>query len=105
MYNMKYVLSMIYINSYREGVQYDELKRLLGFNTSQFKTFIEELYNERIIEDRITLVLSNNSLKWLEENRLLDLHICNLLQEKRSIEVSENKMKFTDIYIPRNFKL
>jgi hypothetical protein len=96
---------MIYINSYREGIQYDELKRLLGFNISQFKSFIEELYSQGIIEDKVNVVLSNNSLQWLEENGLLDLHICDLLQEKKSIEISENKMKFTDIYIPRKFKL
>lgn len=104
MNDIKEIISVIYLNSYKEKTQYNELKQLLGLNTKQFKVFIKGLYEKQIIEETVKLTLTTSSIEWLEENGLIDIHISDLLKDKKSIKVEKDKMSFDEIYIPINFR-
>lgn len=104
--SFKEIIVLIYLNTYKDSYQYNELKMLLDFNTSQLKEFINIMKEKKLLKESNILILSDKALDRLKRLGLENININDLLQDKCSLKFSEqNKLGFDDIYIPKNFKL
>ncbi len=104
-YDLKKILAIIYLNTYSDAYELNELKELLGLNISQLKEFISSLISEDLIKNEETLHLTDKSSNILLKMGLEDVDINSLMDDKKTINVSHDKLTFDDIYIPKNFKL
>lgn len=104
--SFKEIIVLIYLNTYKDSYQYNELKRLLDFNTSQLKEFINIMKKKKLLKESNILMLNYRALDRLKRLGLENININDLLQEKCSLKFPEqNKLGFEDVYIPKNFKL
>lgn len=103
----KEIITLIYLNTYKDAYQYNELKELLDFSTNQLKEFIKVMQNKNLLEkNNISLIISKQGFLLLKELGLENVNINDLLEKKDSLKFCEkNKLEFEDIYIPKNFKL
>lgn len=102
----KELITLIYINTYEDAYQYNELKELLDFSTSQLKEFIKSMQGDGLLDRSDSLMISSKGFEILKELGLENVDINELLEEKESLRFSKiNKLEFDDIYIPKNFKL
>lgn len=104
-YNIKKLLAIMYLRTYKDKYQYSELKDLLGLSITQLKEFINNLIDDDLIINSSSLHLTNKSIGILESIGLIDVNINTLIKDKASISTNSDKLTLEDVYIPENFKL
>lgn len=104
-FNLKKLLTIMYLKTYKDCYEYSELKELLGFSITQLKEFLEGLVDEGLVINDVSLKLTDKSINTLKDMGLFDVDFNTLMEEKTTISINSSKLTFDDIYIPKDFKL
>lgn len=102
-YDIKLIVFLIYLKSYRDSYNYFELKGLLELTNIQLSTYIDDCIKKGYISNECGLEITAYGNEYLEKYSLDRISIDELYEPKKhTLKKSESRQ---DIYIPENFRL
>lgn len=103
--NIHETLILIYLNEYEDNYLLSEVKELCNFTNAQLKICINTMKEKNLLESKSDrLLISESGKSLLESKNLLNVSIEDLYKEKVTLNFTEEKLTFEDIYIPKWFK-
>lgn len=96
-YEIKDILYLMYFKDFSNVAEKFELKRLLGYNDEQLLEHRTSLISKQLLEEDNTLSFKAYSI--LNELGLFTIKL-SALSEESELEIAEDALEITDVYIP-----
>lgn len=100
------LLILVYMQEYQDNYLFSEIKSICNFSTDQMKCFLNIMQGKQLLnfENNIISIAPLGS-QVLVEKGLESITLNDLLTEKVTLNIQEERLSFDDIYIPLNFHI
>ena len=97
---------MIYFNEYNDEYLLSEICILCDFTTKQLRRELDTMISKGLLTNELGIFrLTAIAIEFLKEKGLLNANFEDLQSDMMTLNISEKKLNFEDVFIPVDFKL
>lgn len=97
---------MIYFNEYNDEYLLSEICTLCDFTTKQLRRELDTMISKGLIINELGIFrLTAIAIEFLREKGLLNAKFEDLQSDIMTLNISEKKLSFDEVFIPVGFKL